>query len=179
MCISLIKVFSQGFKEMRKFLIFVLAIAWSWISYTDLLSKQYVNQGTQEVYKNNIGNSIWINKTLAPVLSVLFCFWGSGPKMMRISKTGTGNCWMDIDILNYFTKGWILSGLQAQPAGVWWLCPRAGRDNPPTGALSLILTSSASPNPVSRSWPIVPGPGIPMALYSVREVHVQTFRSRS
>ena len=58
MCISLIKGFSQGFKEMRKFLIFVLAIAWSWISYTDLLSKQYVNQGTQEVYKNNIGNSI-------------------------------------------------------------------------------------------------------------------------
>ena len=58
MCISLIKGFSQGFKEMRKFLIFVLAIALSWISYTDLLSKQYVNQGTQEVYKNNIGNSI-------------------------------------------------------------------------------------------------------------------------
>ena len=58
MCIILIKGFSQGFKEMRKFLIFVLAIALSWISYTDLLSKQYVNQGTQEVYKNNIGNSI-------------------------------------------------------------------------------------------------------------------------
>ena len=58
MCIGLIKGFSQGYKEMRNFLIFVLAIAWSWISYTDLLSKQYVNQGTQEVYKNIIGNRI-------------------------------------------------------------------------------------------------------------------------